>query len=141
MSDLNEQILDAWIQLTTVINNDRIVSAMPLNEALICRILMENREKRMTATDLCARTAMQKSQMNRTLTSMEEKGWICRKRSEEDKRQVWIWLMEDQLTLYKEQHERIMKIVNQLIAHIGEEKAVQALELFTLIAEIAEKEL
>ena len=39
MSELNEQILDAWIHLTTAINNERIVSEMPLNEALICRIL------------------------------------------------------------------------------------------------------
>ena len=76
MSNLNEQILDAWIQLTTVIDNNRIVSEMPLNEALICRILSERGEKNITATYLCELTKMQKSQMNRTLTSMEEKGWI-----------------------------------------------------------------
>ena len=43
--DRNEQILDAWIHLTTAINNERIVSEMPLNEALICRILYKNQEK------------------------------------------------------------------------------------------------
>lgn len=141
MSNLNEQILDAWIQLTTVIDNNRIVSEMPLNEALICRILSERGEKNITATYLCELTKMQKSQMNRTLTSMEEKGWIERKRSEEDKRQIFITLNEEKSAFYREQHEHVLKVVEKLIACIGEEKATQALELFTLISKIAEEEL
>ena len=141
MNELNEQILDAWIQLTTVIDNNRIVSEMPLNEALICRILSERGEKNITATYLCELTKMQKSQMNRTLTSMEEKGWIERKRSEEDKRQIFVTLNEEQSAFYREQHEHVLKVVEKLIACIGEEKATQALELFTLISKIAEEEL
>lgn len=141
MSNLNEQILDAWIQLTTAIDNNRIVSEMPLNEALICRILSERGEKNITATYLCELTKMQKSQMNRTLTSMEEKGWIERKRSEEDKRQIFITLNEEKSAFYREQHEHVLKVVEKLIACIGEEKATQALELFTLISRIAEEEL
>lgn len=141
MSNLNEQILDAWIQLTTVIDNNRIVSEMPLNEALICRILSERGEKNITATYLCELTKMQKSQMNRTLTSMEEKGWIERKRSEEDKRQIFVTLNEEQSAFYREQHEHVLKVVEKLIACIGEEKATKALELFTLISKIAEEEL
>lgn len=141
MSNLNEQILDAWIQLTTVIDNNRIVSEMPLNEALVCRILSERGEKNITATYLCELTKMQKSQMNRTLTSMEEKGWIERKRSEEDKRQIFITLNEEKSAFYRKQHEHVLKVVEKLIACIGEEKATQALELFTLISKIAEEEL
>lgn len=141
MGNLNEQILDAWIQLTTVINNDRIVSTMPLNEALICRILTENADKRITATDLCISTKMQKSQMNRVLNNMEEKGWIKRNRSEKDKRQIFIVPNEEKLALYREQHEKILKIVDCLIVRIGTEKAEQALELFRLISEIAKEEL
>ena len=122
MSNLNEQILDAWIQLTTV------------------RILSERGEKNITATYLCELTKMQKSQMNRTLTSMEEKGWIERKRSEEDKRQIFVTLNEEQSAFYREQHEHVLKVVEKLIACIGEEKATQALELFTLISKIAEED-
>ena len=79
--------------------------------------------------------------MNRTLTSMEEKGWIERKRSEEDKRQIFVTLNEEQSAFYREQHEHVLKVVEKLIACIGEEKATQALELFTLISKIAEEEL
>ena len=63
MNELNEQILDAWIQLTTAINNERIVSEMPLNEALICRMLYHNKDKNITATDLCGWTKMQKDRI------------------------------------------------------------------------------
>lgn len=141
MNELNEQILDAWIQLTTAINNERIVSEMPLNEALICRMLYHNKDKNITATDLCGWTKMQKSQMNRTLISMEQKGWIHRQRSEKDKRQIFIVLNEDKMILYREQHEHILSIVNKLVDRIGEENANQALNLFNLIAQIAGEEI
>ena len=134
MNELNEQILDAWIQLTTAINNERIVSEMPLNEALICRMLYHNKDKNITATDLCGWT-------NRTLISMEQKGWIHRQRSEKDKRQIFIVLNEDKMILYREQHEHILSIVNKLVDRIGEENANQALKLFNLIAQIAGEEI
>lgn len=141
MNELNEQILDAWIQLTTAINNERIVSEMPLNEALICRILYHHKEENVTATDLCGWTKMQKSQMNRTLISMEQKGWIHRQRSEKDKRQIFIVLNEDKMLLYREQHEHILSIVNKLVDRIGDDNARQALKLFNLIAQIAGEEI
>lgn len=38
--DERESLLDAWISLTTIINNDRLVSVLPYNEAVVCRILL-----------------------------------------------------------------------------------------------------
>lgn len=140
MSKLNEDILESWIQLTTAINNDRMVSAMPLNETLICRFLLANKDQEVTATDLCRFTKMQKSQMNRTLSSMEEKHVISRVRSLEDKRQVFVMLNEEHMDVYHHQHERILRIVDTLIERVGKEKATQALEIFNLIAHIAREE-
>ena len=88
MREFNEELLESWLQLTGSINNERIVSKMPYNEVLICRILYRNRSRKITATDLCEITKMQKSQMNRTLTSMEDKNIITRNRSEDDKRKI-----------------------------------------------------
>ena len=141
MSELNEQILDAWIHLTTAINNERIVSEMPLNEALICRILYKNQESEITATDLCALTKMQKSQMNRTLMNMEKKEWIHRQRSQKDKRQILIALREEKIRAYQEQHEHILNIVNKLVERIGRENAEKTVELFNLIEQIAREEI
>ncbi len=36
---MNEELLEAWLRLSTILCNDRIVSEMPYNEALICNIL------------------------------------------------------------------------------------------------------
>ena len=57
---MNEELLEAWLRLSTILCNDRIVSEMPYNEALICNIL--HRRQRLdkngttTATDLCRQT-------------------------------------------------------------------------------------
>ena len=74
----NEQVLEAWLQMTTVINNERITPDLPYNESMICRYLYQNQDINVTATDLCNYMRMQKSQMNRTLTSMEKKQLITR---------------------------------------------------------------
>lgn len=140
MRELNERILDAWIDLTTVINNERLVSEMPLNEALICRILYQNQENDITATDLCSLTKMQKSQMNRTLMNMEKKNWIIRQRSDKDKRQILIALNEEKIRAYQEQHEHILNIVNKLIERIGQENTEKTVELLNLIVQIAREE-
>ena len=88
----NEQVLEAWLQMTTVINNERITPDLPYNESMICRYLYQNQDINVTATDLCNYMRMQKSQMNRTLTSMEKKGLITRIRSEQDTRKIYITL-------------------------------------------------
>lgn len=69
----NEQVLEAWLQMTTVINNERITPDLPYNESMICRYLYQNQDINVIATDLCNYMRMQKSQMNRTLTSMEKR--------------------------------------------------------------------
>lgn len=143
MNDLNEELLDAWLRLSTTIINDRVVSEMPYNEALICNILcknmLENPNRRLTATDLCSETRMLKSQMNRTLNSMEEKKVILRERSALDKRQVYITLNLEQDELYQKQHEKVLALVDAIIDRIGTKKAEEIVRLFSSISDIAEE--
>ena len=141
MKDFNEELLDAWLNLTGAINNEKIVSQLPYNEVIICRILYRNRSKQITATDLCEMTKMQKSQMNRTLTSMENKKILTRTRSSGDKRKIYVTLNEEQIKVYEDEHERILKTVDKLIERVGKENAQKALELFELIAHIAKEEI
>lgn len=141
--NMNEELLDAWLKLSVAINNEKVVSDMPYNEALICNILYRNQIhdplKKLTATDLCNATKMQKSQMNRTLNSMEEKSLIMRERSELDKRQVFVSLNMEQNEIYERQHVKILEIIDSLTERLGEEKSKQALQLFTMITNIAEE--
>lgn len=143
MKNINEEVLNAWLRLSTTICNERIVSDMPYNESLICGILHHNAkvnpEKKITATELCERTQIQKSQMNRTLNSMEEKGLILRKRSEKDKRQVYVAMNMENAGIYERQHKKILNFVDSVLEKVGKEKAEEIVQLFTLISNKAKE--
>jgi len=142
VSQLNENLLRTWLRLSTTIVNDRVVEELSYNEALVCNILvsekMMNPEQHITATDLCFRTKMLKSQMNRTLTQLEMKGIICRQRSKQDRRQVFVFMNMDQAGKYHKLHRKVLKLVDEIIEQIGEEKAALAALLFDEIATAAD---
>lgn len=137
----NERLLGAWLKISTVINNSRLVSEMSYNESLICNILyrnaMEHPEQLLTATDLCTETKIFKSQMNRILTQLEEKKLITRERSSEDKRKVFVRLNEDQSNTYIKQHAQILKLLDDIIERLGEEKAIEITEALNGISDVA----
>lgn len=141
MNPLNEQLLDAWLSLSTTIINDRVVSEMPYNESLICNILYRNQrrcpDKKLTATDLCNETKMLKSQMNRTLNSMEKKGIISRERSTQDKRQIFVTFRLEQADAYRKQHGQILQMADAIIASLGAEKTQEVIALFETICKTA----
>lgn len=143
MQNINEKVLSAWLKLSTAICNERIVSELPYNESLVCGILHENAvehpEEKITATDLCEKTNMQKSLMNRTLNSLEEKGLIFRKRSEKDKRQVFVSMNMENAEVYERQHKNILRVVDEIVEKVGKEKADEIVSLFTLISNKAKE--
>ena len=143
MQNINEKILSAGLKLSTAICNERIVSELPYNESLICGILhknaVESPEEKITATDLCEKTNIQKSQMNRILNTLEEKGLIFRKRSEKDKRQVFVSMNMENAEIYERQHKNILRVVDEIVEKVGKEKAEEIIQLFTLISNKAKE--
>ena len=143
MQNINEKVLNAWLKLSTTICNERFVSELPFNESFICGILhrnaVEHPEKPMTATELCEKTNMKKSLMNRTLNSMEEKGLIFRKRSEKDKRQVFVSMNMENAEVYERQHKNVLSVVDTMLEKVGKEKAEEIIQLFTLISNKAKE--
>ena len=142
MDELNEELLCAWLKMSTSVVNDRVVTELSFNEALICNILFReqlvNRNLRVTATELCRRTKMLKSQMNRTLGQLEMRGIIRRERSTEDKRQIFVTMNPERAGLYRQLHSRVLHLVDDIIGHIGEEKARTVMEILNEIADVAE---
>lgn len=134
---VNEELLYAWLKMCTALNNSRTVTDLPFNESLICSLLYQNGRQPMTATDLCRETRILKSQMNRILDSLEQRGLILRTRSQTDRRQVLIRLNPDKLTPYLVQHEKILQIVDTLLERCGRERADEIRDLFLSLAKIA----
>lgn len=126
-----DKLLSAWLGLTSTLWNRRIVSAMPYNEAHVLGLLLRSREMGtgpMTATDLIRRTHLLKSQMNRLLSALEEKGYIHRIRSEADKRMAFIHLTPEGEAAYRVAHADVEAILAKLLDRIGEKRALAVAE-------------
>jgi len=123
-----EELLQSWIDMSLRIRGNRLVSGFSFNEIVICRILyMQQRQggSPVTATDLCRRMQLLKSQINKILTSMEKRGLIERVRSETDHRKMEIRLKTGAAQGYEEAHERILKIMEYVCEYLGEERSRQ----------------
>ncbi len=142
MAQLNEELLHAWLRVSTSIVNTRIVSEFSYNESLVCnalyRNMMEQGDSPLTATDLCGMTNMLKSQMNRTLNLLEVKGLITRQRSTEDKRQVFVRFNQEKADVFDMQHARILKLLDDIIGELGVEKAEEIVRNLLDIADAAD---
>lgn len=138
--EIDEEMLSSWLRLSTILNNDRLVSDMPYNEALICHLLMANDQPEpLTATDLCKQTHMLKSQMNRTLMEMEKKQLITRERSSKDKRHIWICLNGQKMDAYLHQHEKILNLIHALLDKFNEETVQEIIRIFNMVSQTAEE--
>ncbi len=138
-----EQLLSAWLTLSSTLWNERVVTGMTFNEAFVCNLLSHQAQEApdhpLTATDLCEHTRLLKSQMNKVLSEMEKKGYIQRLRSTKDRRQIFLRLTEEGQRAYDAEHAAITLILNRLIADIGEEKALRTAEAVTEIAQSLKK--
>ena len=77
----------------------------------------------MTATDLCEKTSLLKSQMNQVLSSLEQQGYLARSRSEADRRQVFLTLTDAGYEAYQQAHRQASALLTELVSKIGVETA------------------
>lgn len=140
MQGVNEKVLTSWLKMILSVDGEHLVSQLPYNEAVVCNLLLDNPDKQMTATDLCGITKMQKSLMNRTLTSLESKKLIERIRSNEDKRLVLVKLVNDVNNIFMKQHEKTLKYVDKIVNRIGKDKVDEVIALFDSITKIVQEE-
>ena len=136
---INEKILSSWLKMILAVDSERVVSELSYNESIICNVLYSNLDKEMTATELCTITKMQKSLMNRTLNSLELKQLIKKERSEKDKREIVIQLVDNPNSLFMKQHTSTLAYVDKIIEHLGE-KSEEIINIFETIAKIAQEE-
>lgn len=145
MEKLNEELLAAWLTLSSVVNNERIVSTIPFNEAHVCSLLYRRRMERpgdyFTATDLCAQTRMLKSQMNKVLSSLERRDMIERFPAPDDRRKAYIRLKEENLDQFEAIHARSIALVDRAIQRLGVETARQTVDILNRVAQYVDETL
>ena len=137
---LKDELLESYIQISMKLWNGRAVRFMPYNEALICHLLHARQKLHpdkpyLTMKQLCDTTGILKSQMNKTLNSLEESGLITRERSTNDKRVVKITLNDNNNEIYEKEKQHISTIVTRIINRLGIERTHEAISIFNDIAE------
>ena len=147
-SKLSEELLAAWLHLTSVIDNQRFAAAahggsqaqpsLPFNEAMVCGLLAQAQAdgRKLTASDLCRQTRILKSQMNAILRSLEQKGFISRQQSRTDRRRIELELLPEGLSLYQKGHQRIRVLTDRLIDEMGREQIEALIPLLRQAASI-----
>lgn len=137
-----EALLYAWMDMAMNIRGNRLLTGLSFNEIVVCSMLyrsMKNGNGMLTATDLGERTKLLKSQLNKLLNLMEEKGLIERIRSKEDKRKVFLKLREEKLSVYLKEHEKVMAIVHHICEAMGEEKTKLLTSLLVEVVELVDE--
>lgn len=145
MKKINEELLSAWLRLSNTICNERIVTQLPYNEALVCNILYHQRKEHpdqyLTATDLCEKTRISKSLMNRILNNLEKKGFIFKQRSEEDKRNVYVIFNERYISVYEKGHNEVLEVVDSIVDRLeermGANKTKEIVDIFNTISDVS----
>lgn len=140
MSDrvMQEQLLDAWLSLSSVVSNNRLVDSLSFNEAFVLNLLYKQylgqTERKLTATDLCRRTHILKSQMNGILKSLEKKQMIFRRRSQMDRRQVEVEINPAKLDEFIRCHENSLMLVERLLDRLTLQEGEEAIQVLNRLA-------
>ncbi len=122
-----EQLLEAWVKLSSIIKNTRMIKELPYNEATVMRLLYnrfrEDGDGLVSLKEITAKTQMLKSQVNRTVNSLENKGLLERCEAGGDRRVVFVRCVPENLKSYIAVHNHSLSTAQKILNIIGENDA------------------
>ena len=137
--NVNEKLLEVWLKLSAVLRNQRFMSDLSFNEAFICSLI--DKQKRefpdhpyLPIREICNYTRLLKSQVNRTISELEQRGLVERFRQKGDRRLVYVRLCEEKMHIFQQEHESILAFVDRLIARIGIDDTLMTIKLLNKIS-------
>ena len=135
----SEELVYAWQALSSSLWSNRFMKKMTFNEINVCSLLNKWRDENVTATELCQHTGLLKSQMNRVLSAMEAKGYLCRVRSETDHRLVFLRLLPTGETVFLQQREEVLRLVDEVVREFGVDSTHVTAQMVQRVAKILRK--
>lgn len=136
--NLEEELLYEWVLISAIVNNKRIMNNFSYNETVVLFLLSLN-DGYASYNDLLNKTKILKSQFNRTITSLEEKGFVKRVVNVKDKRKMDVYMTESGKDIQEKVHERSIVFSSKIIDIIGKEDSVKLIEIFKKIVGEQEK--
>lgn len=142
MSKHPEQLVDfvvrhAWHRLSRMYNQKAAEHDITMS---IGFILMSIDKEGTPSTALGPRMGMEPTSLSRTLKTMEDRGFIVRKESIEDKRKVLIFLTPVGVEKRREVRNFVVGFNDELTRRVSEKKLDIFFEVFNAIDEVIEKE-
>ena len=131
-------IRQTWHKISRMYNQQAAEHSMTISTGYIFLIIDKNGTP---STQLGPRMGMEPTSLSRTLKTMEDEGFICRKIDDLDKRKVLIFLTEKGLEQRKISKKVVLDFNDKLLSKIPKNKLKVYLEVIVLIDQIAEGEL
>jgi DNA-binding MarR family transcriptional regulator len=131
-------IRQTWHKISRMYNQQAAEHNMTISTGYILLIIDKNGTP---STQLGPRMGMEPTSLSRTLKTMEDDGFICRKVDEVDKRKVLIFLTEKGLEQRKISKKVVLDFNNKLLSKIPKNKLKVYFEVMVKIDQIAEDEL
>ena len=120
-----ELLLEAWVNLSSILKNNRITRGLMYNESIIMlmayRKYQHSEDHKLAIKEIIQVTNMQKSLVNRTVNSLVEKNLLERCSKEGDKRIQYVRCVEANLDTFLMVHKESLEIVKAIVSIIGEE--------------------
>ncbi len=143
MNTTSEPLLHAWLHLATTIDNVSISSGLTRNEMMVCYSLylqdQNDPENPLTPTQIAQRTKIRKSQVNRNLNQLEEKGIITREHCQVDRRRVFVHLNKDKAHSFEKEYRVGLDLVDEVVDFLGVERANDIAQAMEDVATMAEE--
>lgn len=138
------QLLKAWMNLALHVRENRFLAEIPFNQMALCSLL-NDAPSGLTAAELCRETGLLKSQMNKEISALDQRGFIIRTGDPADKRRVLITLSPQGADAFSREHQRVMSLFENLSQAMGAEKTLQLAQLLneaaTEASSLIEKEI
>ncbi|MCC8161092.1 MAG: MarR family transcriptional regulator [Oscillospiraceae bacterium] len=119
--DVVKSVLSTWVQFEGIMRMTMMSGTLTHREFAVCNMI-ENAGEPITATELCKKLAMHKSQMNRTIANLEKMGIIVRERSDADRRKVYIMLNADGAEAYYDMNQKALAYAGAVVDTIGTDR-------------------
>ncbi len=126
---MEERLITDWLLISNIIKNNRIINDLPYSEVIIISILKRNKGE-MSFKDLVTTSKILKSQLTRTIKSLEEKRLIKKITSENDKRLKTIYLTKQGSEAYDSFHIKSLELSKEIIDILGSQDTEILINIF-----------
>ena len=135
MDNKHLSLIQAWIRLSGMLKNSRFTKELPYSESIVMLQLYQAGDKAVSIKQITDGTHMLKSQVNRTINSLEQKGLLVRCQSDGDKRLGYVRANPEHMDIFLQVHASSMEIAKHISHIIGPDDTEHFIRIVNKLAQ------